>query len=244
MRVRFPNEFALELIASVGFGLKSSSGSTTGWEGAEMSNEPEILTFPQMRRHVAGYVRKVAEVHNILPIPCSPYGPVTDVERFICPRSADDVHDAFYEHPDALLGFCTGPRTGLALLVDNSTAAPAPQNALHIALFSGTEHAVSEIKLRFGRAGTVSYANTVLLKVGPRFFGQGIDTSLPAVEFAPDGHWGIFSPCAWSVTDVPHYDCSCFVKNRGPATLLSVGVRSVSEHTMQTLLCTNSVERF
>ena len=209
-----------------------------------MKQSPELMTFPQQRVHVAGYARKVAERHNIFPIPCSPFGPVTDVQRFICPRSADDVHAAFYAHSDSLLGFCTGPRTGLALLVDNSTPPANSQNTLHNALFSGEDHAVSEIKLRFGRAGTVSYANTVLLNVGPRFFGEGVDTSLQSVEFAPDGHWAIFSPCAWSVTDIPFYDCACFVKNRGPADLLSVGVQALSPETLGALLSGNLAEGF
>lgn len=209
-----------------------------------MEQSPELMTFPQQRLHVAGHARKVAERYDFFPIPCSPFGPVTDVQRFICPKSADDVYAAFYAHPDSLLGFCTGPRTGLALLVDNSTDPVDPKNTLHTALFSGVDHAVSEIKLRFGRAGTVSYANTVLLNVGPRFFGQGIDTSLQSVEFAPDGHWAIFSPCAWSITDVPHYDCSCFVKTRGPATLLSVGIRSIADETLAGLLSDHKVERF
>jgi putative DNA primase/helicase len=39
MSVRFPNGFALEPIALVGFGLKSSSGSTIDWEGAEMQED-------------------------------------------------------------------------------------------------------------------------------------------------------------------------------------------------------------
>lgn len=216
----------------------------TGWEGAEMEQSPEFLTFPQQRLHVAGYARNVVEDWGVMPIPCSPFGPVTDVERYICPKSANDVYDAFYAHPDSFLGFCTGPKSGLALLVDNSTAPPDPRNPLHFELFSGAKHAVSEIKLRFGRAGTVSYANTVLLNVGSRFFGRGIDTSLPSVEFAPDGHWAIFSACAWSVIDVPHYDCSCFVKPRGPSTLLSVGVRHISDRMLEELLCTNTTERF
>ena len=209
-----------------------------------MDQFPEVMTYPQYRRSVAEYAKQVAERHGLFPVPCSPFGPITDVARYTNPQSPAEVYAAFYAYPEGLLGFCTGPKTGLALLVDNSTDQSPKEDALHFELFSGVQHAVSEIKIKYTNFGKAAYANTVLLNVGQRIFGQGIDTSLQSVEVAPDNHWAVFSPSAWSITDVPEHACCCFVKNRGPASLLSVGVRSISEETLVQLLSSSLAEDF
>ncbi len=216
----------------------------TDWEGAEMTGPRESLLFAEERKIVANYARELASRHGLYPVPATLLGPATTVDRYNQPKCADDVYAAFHEYPDTLLGFRTGPDTGFALLVDNSAREADPADRLHYEYFSGIRHAVSEVtgRLIFSREET--RAKMVLVRVGPRSFGKGIETSLPSVEFAPDGYWAVFSPCEWSMTDGSHVGFISFTKNRGPADLLTVGVQALSPETLGALLSGNLAEGF
>lgn len=204
----------------------------------------ENLTFAERRQTVANYAREFASRHRLYPVPATIFGPATTVDRYNQPKCPDDVYDAFYHYPDTLLGFRTGPDTGLALLVDNSEEDADPTNCLHHELFSGTEHAVSKVIGRLISSNEETRAKIILLRVGLRSFGKGIDTVIPSVEFAPDGHWAVFSPCEWSFSDGSHLGFTYFTKNDGPADLLSVGVKTLSAETLSALLSGNRAEGF
>jgi hypothetical protein len=204
----------------------------------------ETLAFAEQRQTVANYARELASRHRLYPVPATILGPATTVDRYNQPRCPNDVYEAFYEYPETLLGFRTGPDTGLALLVDSSERDADPVNPLHHQLFSGTEHAVSKVVGRLIFSNEETRAKTILVRVGFRSFGKGIDTTLPLVEFAPDGHWAVFSPCEWSITDGSHLGFTYFTKNDGPADLLSVGVKTLSAETLSALLSGNRAEGF
>lgn len=204
----------------------------------------ESLTFAKQREIVANYARDLVLRHGLHPVPATILGPATTVDRYNQPKCADDVYAAFHDYPDTLLGFRTGPDTGFALLVDNSAREADPADRLHYEFFSGTRHAVCAVTGRLIFAGEQTNAKLVLLRVGPRSFGKGIETSLPSVEFAPDGHWAVFSPCEWSITDGSQIGFTYFTKNLGPADLLSVGVRDLSSEALSALLSGNRAEGF